>query len=75
MNRQSLTTPPKANPSFYVAVLAIPIYAPANIVEFENIFREVLATAASYNKTKLIIDLRGNGGGYVSALFDSFRQL
>jgi hypothetical protein len=42
-----------------LAVLAIPTYEPASESQFSNIVRELLATAKSSGKTKLIIDLRG----------------
>ena len=58
-----------------LAVLAIPSYEPGNQVEFENVIRELLATAKFKNKTKLIIDLRGNTGGTTLLAADTFRQL
>lgn len=47
-----------------LAVISIPSYGPGvNVtIEFENVVRELLATAKAYNKKKLIIDLRGNPG-------------
>ncbi|KAK5675353.1 hypothetical protein LTS10_012120 [Elasticomyces elasticus] len=46
-----------------------------DVIEYENVFRSILATAASAGKTKLIIDLRGNVGGDAAALLDMFKQL
>ncbi|KAK5743015.1 hypothetical protein LTR17_003028 [Elasticomyces elasticus] len=46
-----------------------------DVIEYKNVFRSVLATAASAGKTKLIIDLRGNVGGDAAALLDIFKQL
>lgn len=59
------------------AVLAIPNFGPdtALQIEFENTARELFATAKAAGKTKLIIDLRGNGGGTVLLAYDLFHQL
>ncbi|KAK4945838.1 hypothetical protein LTR10_014929 [Elasticomyces elasticus] len=46
-----------------------------DVIEYENVFRSILATAASAGKTRLIIDLRGNVGGDAAALLDMFKQL
>ncbi|KAK3615140.1 hypothetical protein LTR56_026778 [Elasticomyces elasticus] len=46
-----------------------------DVIEYENVFRSILATAASAGRTKLIIDLRGNVGGDAAALLDMFKQL
>ena len=64
---------PKAQPD--LAVLAIPTYQPADHVEFENVIRQLLATAKHNGKTKLIIDLRGNMGGFLLLASDTFHQL
>jgi len=58
-----------------LAVLAIPTFQPTDPVEFQNVVRELLATAHSKNKTKLIIDLRGNGGGDIFLGYDLYNQL
>lgn len=59
------------------AVLAIATYgpAPAFRVEFQDVTRELLATAKAKGKKKLIVDLRGNPGGTVFLAYDTFRQL
>ena len=61
-----------------VAVLAIPDFGPeTNLAElqFTNTVRACLATAQQQEKTRLIVDLRGNGGGTVGLGFDVFKQL
>lgn len=61
-----------------LAVLAIPNYGPAppsNNIDFEDVVRELLATAKAHGKKKLIIDLRGNPGGTVPLAIDTFHQL
>jgi len=60
-----------------LAVISVPSFWPEalDVVSFENIVRETLATAASLGKKKLIIDLRSNGGGLISLGYDMFKQL
>jgi hypothetical protein len=58
-----------------LAVLSVPTFEPASDVEFPDIIRQCLATANKKGKTKLIIDLRGNGGGTVLLAYDFFKQL
>ncbi|TKA44043.1 hypothetical protein B0A54_04809 [Friedmanniomyces endolithicus] len=48
---------------------------PLDNIEFQNAFRSILATANAAGKTKLIMDIRGNGGGTVADGFDWFAQL
>ncbi|KAK0357513.1 hypothetical protein LTR02_014489 [Friedmanniomyces endolithicus] len=48
---------------------------PLDNIEFQNAFRSILATANAAGKTKLIMDIRGNGGGTVADGFDWFTQL
>lgn len=59
-----------------LAVLSIPTFAPTGgTVQFEDVVRELLASAKAAGKTRLIIDLRGNGGGTVLLAYDLFKQL
>ena len=58
-----------------LAVLSAPTFGPAVEVEFQDVIRECLATSAKMGKKKLIIDLRGNGGGTVILAYDWFKQL
>jgi hypothetical protein len=58
-----------------LAVLAVPSFSSISPIEFENVVRQTLATANENNRTKLVIDLRGNGGGTVFLAYDLFRQL
>ncbi|KAF2491396.1 hypothetical protein BU16DRAFT_118383 [Lophium mytilinum] len=59
-----------------VAVLSIPSFEPPlGVGVFQNKTREFLADAKSKGKSKLIVDLRQNGGGWVYAGFEVFKQL
>lgn len=58
-----------------LAVLRIPTFMPKSAREFSNTVRVFLATAEAYNRTKLVIDLRGNGGGEIALGYDLFAQL
>ncbi|KAF2724234.1 hypothetical protein K431DRAFT_218178 [Polychaeton citri CBS 116435] len=59
-----------------LAVLTIPTFTlGAAATAFENTVRQFLATAKSANKSKLIIDLRGNPGGDIFLAFDLYKQL
>ncbi|KAK4890915.1 hypothetical protein LTR27_010488 [Elasticomyces elasticus] len=58
-----------------VVVVACPSLSPDDNYKFQSAFRSILATAKSAGKTKLILDLRGNGGGYVGDGYDMFKQL
>ena len=58
-----------------LAVLAIPTFEAAVQVEFQDLTRQCLATANKLGKKRLIIDLRGNGGGRVFLGYDLFEQL
>ncbi|KAK5747455.1 hypothetical protein LTR17_000096 [Elasticomyces elasticus] len=66
---------PSNQPDVVVLVCSSFMSDDEDVVEYENVFRSILATAASAGKTKLIIDLRGNGGGSAAALLDMFKQL
>lgn len=58
-----------------LAVLAVPNFGPKNDADFSDVIRECLATSNKLGKTKLAIDLRGNGGGDVLCAYDFFKQL
>jgi len=49
--------------------------SPRDDIEFQNVFRSILATANAAGKSKLIMDIRGNGGGLVADGYDWFTQL
>ncbi|KAG9512429.1 hypothetical protein KCV07_g9477, partial [Aureobasidium melanogenum] len=58
-----------------LAILAVPSFSSVDEIEFENVVRQLLATANDDERTKLVIDLRGNGGGDIFLAYDLFRQL
>jgi hypothetical protein len=61
-----------------VAVLSVPSFSPETEegpAEFQDITGSFLKDAAAAGKKKLVIDLRGNGGGRVFLGYDMFKQL
>jgi hypothetical protein len=58
-----------------LAILAVPSFSSISPIEFENVVRQLLATASENNRTKIVIDLRSNGGGSIFLAYDLFRQL
>lgn len=58
-----------------LAVLSIPTFEPLNANQFSSVVRQCLATANKKGKSRLIVDLRGNGGGTVFLAYDLFKQL
>jgi hypothetical protein len=58
-----------------VAVLAVPSFGPEDTVQFQDLIGTFLETASSAGKTKLVIDLRGNGGGTLFLGYDMFKQV
>ncbi|KAI4725125.1 hypothetical protein E4T49_07137 [Aureobasidium sp. EXF-10728] len=58
-----------------LAILSVPSFSTTSPVEFENVVRQMLATAGDKQRTKLVIDLRGNDGGTIFLAYDLFRQL
>jgi len=61
-----------------VAVLSVPSFSPktdAGPAEFQDITGSFLKDAVAAGKKKLVIDLRGNGGGFVFLGYDMFKQL
>ncbi|OCK81846.1 hypothetical protein K432DRAFT_350154 [Lepidopterella palustris CBS 459.81] len=67
------------NPGFQdVAVLKIITFEPAGDdsgSEFQSVVQQFLGNCTLAKKTKLIIDLRENGGGATNLLLDTFMQL
>ncbi|KAK1676279.1 peptidase S41 family protein [Colletotrichum godetiae] len=65
-----------------VAVLAVSSFAPPEAVDsfaylndFQQTVEKFLAASQKAGKTKLVIDVTGNGGGFILAGFDLFAQL
>lgn len=58
-----------------LAVISCPSFEPTQLVEFQDVTRACLATANKLGKRRLMIDLRGNGGGIVYLAYDMFKQL
>ena len=60
-----------------LAVLSVPTFDPldSDDAEFQDVLRSFLATSKAQGKSKLVIDLRGNGGGDVVDGYDMFKQL
>lgn len=58
------------------AILQIPTFDPKQyMLDFQNSVRGLLATAQTQGRKKLIVDLRGNGGGSVFLGWDTFLQI
>ena len=58
-----------------VAVMSLLSFESETFVEFQEIEQKFLADAVRDGKTKLIVDLSANGGGYILQGYDLFRQL
>ncbi|THC97570.1 hypothetical protein EYZ11_002925 [Aspergillus tanneri] len=58
-----------------VAVLSMLSFHPYDPSEFQWVFQNFLEQAKAVGKSKLVIDLSLNGGGYVLLAYDAFRQL
>ncbi|KAH8896236.1 hypothetical protein GQ53DRAFT_792162 [Thozetella sp. PMI_491] len=58
-----------------VAVLAVLSFAPISHPEFQAAAQEFFADAKAAGKTKLVVDLQANGGGFIMSGYDLFRQL
>ncbi|THW91267.1 hypothetical protein D6D18_06578 [Aureobasidium pullulans] len=59
----------------YLAILAISSFSTTSETEFEDVVRDFLEMASDDDRTSLVIDLRGNGGGSIFLAYDLFRQL
>jgi len=58
-----------------VAVLSMLSFAPNFPIEFQSVVENFISKARAAGKTKLVIDLSGNGGGTILVGYDTFRQL
>ncbi|KAK2054625.1 hypothetical protein LY76DRAFT_686510 [Colletotrichum caudatum] len=58
-----------------VVVLALTAFESNSTVEFQKVTEQVIASALAAGKTKLVIDLQQNGGGYILHGYDLFRTL
>ncbi|KAF2018290.1 hypothetical protein BU24DRAFT_168046 [Aaosphaeria arxii CBS 175.79] len=58
-----------------VAILSIPSYDSPDVQLFQNVMRDFIRLSAASGKTKMIFDLRGNGGGNAILGYDSFKQV
>jgi len=57
-----------------VVVLSILSFEPSFPVQFQTVVQTLISDARAAGKTKMIIDLSGNGGGDVLLGYDLFRQ-
>ncbi|KAF2397154.1 hypothetical protein EJ06DRAFT_566892 [Trichodelitschia bisporula] len=57
-----------------VAVLTVASFEPS-IDEFQSVTEKFLAEAKKAGKKKLVIDVSGNGGGYIVLAYELFKQL
>ncbi|KAF2641563.1 peptidase S41 family protein [Massarina eburnea CBS 473.64] len=58
-----------------LAILSIPSYESPDVQRFQNVMRDFIRMSKAAGKTKLIFDLRGNGGGNAILGYDSFKQV
>ncbi|KAF1828840.1 hypothetical protein BDW02DRAFT_593007 [Decorospora gaudefroyi] len=58
-----------------VAVLSIPSFDSPDVQSFQNTMRDFIRMCTKAGKTKLIFDLRGNGGGNAVLGYDTFKQV
>ncbi|KAF1950303.1 hypothetical protein CC80DRAFT_598320 [Byssothecium circinans] len=58
-----------------LAILSIPSYDSPDVQRFQNVMRDFIRMSKAAGKTKLIFDLRGNGGGNAILGYDSFKQV
>lgn len=58
-----------------VGVISMNSFEPNQPAEFQAVMQTMLAEMKRDGKTKLIVDLQGNGGGIVINGYDAFRQL
>ncbi|KAH8892211.1 hypothetical protein GQ53DRAFT_864062 [Thozetella sp. PMI_491] len=58
-----------------IVVIALLDMFADSFAEFQAVVQECIAEAVDAGKTKLIVDLQANGGGYLMLGYDFFRQL
>jgi hypothetical protein len=58
-----------------VGVISMNSFEPNTPAEFQAVMQTMLAEMKRDGKTKLVVDLQGNGGGIVINGYDAFRQL
>lgn len=58
-----------------VAVIVLLAFENESPAEFQAVCQQFFADAVAAGKTKLVIDLQSNGGGYILQGYDFFRQL
>ena len=58
-----------------VAVLSLLAMESESYVEFQMVEQQFFADAVAAGKTKLVLDLSANGGGYILQGYDTFRQM
>ena len=58
-----------------VAVLSMVSFEPDFPIEFQSVVQTLISDAKAAGKTKLVVDLSGNGGGVILVGYDTFRQL
>jgi hypothetical protein len=57
-----------------VAVLSMLAFESESTVEFQAVVQDFIADALAAGKTKMVIDLSANGGGFILQGYDTFRQ-
>ncbi|CAD6502332.1 BgTH12-04925 [Blumeria graminis f. sp. triticale] len=57
-----------------VAVLTVMAFDPQSVTQFQEVAQQFLVDAKRDGKTKIIIDLSANVGGYILQSYDLFRQ-
>lgn len=58
-----------------VAVISLLAFESESPLEFQQVAQKIFADAVQAGKSKLVIDLSANGGGYILQGYDLFRQL
>ncbi|ROW09275.1 hypothetical protein VPNG_05791 [Cytospora leucostoma] len=58
-----------------VAVIVLLAFESESVPEFQAVISQFIADAVAAGKTKLVVDVQSNGGGYILLGYDFFRQL
>ncbi|ORY55627.1 uncharacterized protein BCR38DRAFT_414810 [Pseudomassariella vexata] len=58
-----------------VAVLVMLSFSPDDPPEFQQVVQDFFAASVKAGKTKLVVDVQVNGGGYIYQGYDTFRQI